>query len=142
MEDLALHVMDIMENSIRAGATRIEVDLRADRTRDRLVVRIRDDGAGMDARTRRRARDPFFTTRGGKRVGLGLALLAQAARESGGALRIRSAPGRGTVILAGFGLSHPDRKPLGDVEGTVAMLRAVHPGVDFACRIRCQGVEP
>lgn len=134
MEEIALHIMDLVENSIHARATRIEIELEEDRAADRLVVSIRDDGCGMDDPTCRQAADAFFTTREGKRVGLGLALFAQAAEESGGGLAIESRPGRGTCVRATFGLSHPDRKPLGDVERTVELLRAVHPQIDFVYR--------
>ncbi len=143
MQEIALHIMDLVENSIRSRATRIEVDLEEDPEGGRLVVGIRDDGCGMDHRARRRAADPFFTTREGKRVGLGLALFAQAAEESGGTLRIESAPGRGTWVQAVFDLRHPDCKPLGDVQRTIELLRAAHPQIDFVYRyLRLQGGQP
>jgi signal transduction histidine kinase len=131
MQDLALHILDLVDNSLRAGATRIAVRVVEEPAADRLVVEISDNGRGMNRRSLERALDPFFTTKPGKPVGLGLALFAQAARESGGRLQVDSAPGRGTTLRAEFGLSHPDRKPLGNVEETVSLLAEAHPEVSF-----------
>jgi len=131
MQDLALHVLDLIDNSLRAGATRIAVRVVESPAADRLLVEIRDNGRGMGRKTLARALDPFFTTKPGKPVGMGLALFAQAARESGGRLEVKSSPRRGTVLRAVFGRSHPDRKPLGDISGTMGLLAEAHPQVDF-----------
>ncbi|MBN1442343.1 MAG: ATP-binding protein [Planctomycetes bacterium] len=131
MEDLSLHVLDIVENSVAASARRIEIDVREDTGEDRLTLEIRDDGKGMDEETRRRALDPFFTTRTTRRVGLGLPLLAQAARESGGTFELISEPGRGTLVRATFLPSHPDCKPLGDMPQTLEMILAGKPDLDL-----------
>jgi len=131
MQDLALHLMDLIDNSLAAGATRVAVRLEERPAADRLLLEIADNGRGMDPETTARALDPFFTTKPGKPVGLGLALFAQAARESGGGLEVDSCPERGTTLRAVFGLSHPDRKPLGDLAGTVDLLRQAHPQVAF-----------
>ena len=131
MRDMSLHVMDIAENSIRAGARQVTVRVDERRRSDQLVVVIEDDGAGMDSRSASQALYPFFTSVPGKRVGLGLPLFLQAAREAGGGLSIDSAPGRGTRITAVFALSHPDLKPLGDMEKTMRILRCAHPAVEF-----------
>jgi len=87
MEDLSLHILDIAENAIRAGGTKIVIKLLEDKSNDRLNVSIEDDGKGMDEETVKRALDPFFTTKDSKEVGLGLALLSQAAEQSGGDLK-------------------------------------------------------
>jgi signal transduction histidine kinase len=131
MQDLALHVLDLVDNSLRAGATRIRVRVEENPAADRLEVEISDNGHGMDRRTVARALDPFFTTKPGKRVGLGLALFAQAARESGGRLEVASTRRRGTTLRAVFGLRHPDRKPLGDIKQTMELLSQAHPSVAF-----------
>jgi signal transduction histidine kinase len=131
VQDLSLHVLDIVENSIRAGAKRIEIRLAEDVEKDLLTVEIKDDGKGMDPETLRRAPDPFFTGKGGRRVGLGLAMFRQATREAEGSFEISSAPATGTRITATFRRSHPDRKPLGDMSATLETLVAANPGVDF-----------
>jgi signal transduction histidine kinase len=131
VKDLSLHLFDLVDNSIAAGASLVRIEVTEDRHRDRLCLQIADNGKGMARRVRKRALDPFFTTKEGKSVGLGLALFAQAARESGGKLLLRSRPGRGTTVRARFGLSHWDRKPLGDLDKTLLVLRSSHPEIEF-----------
>lgn len=131
MEDLSLHILDIVENSIAARAKRIEIKITEDVKEDMLTVEIADDGQGMDAETLKKAMDPFFTTRTTRRIGLGLSLLGQAARESGGGIQIESKLGKGTRVKATFGYSHIDRKPFGDMEATLKTLIVGNPEVDF-----------
>jgi signal transduction histidine kinase len=131
MEDVSLHILDIVENALRAGAKHIVIRLAQRKQADRLVLEVIDDGKGMNEETKRRSLDPFFTTKPGRRVGLGLPLLAQAAEEAGGTLEVESAPGQGTRVIATFGLSHIDRKPLGDINRTLYCLEATHPEVCF-----------
>jgi hypothetical protein len=131
MEDLSLHILDVVENSIAASATRIKIRIVEDTRQDLLSVEISDNGAGMDAETRKKAIDPFYTTRTTRRVGLGLPLLAQAAREGGGHFELDSEPGRGTTVKATFQRSHPDRKPLGDIAGTLKTILSGRPELDL-----------
>jgi len=131
MEDLSLHILDVVENSTAAGATRIEIGIREDTRGDRLVLTIRDNGRGMDPALLARVRDPFATTRTTRRVGLGLSLLDQAAREADGHLEIRSTPGAGTEVVATFRHGHVDRRPLGDLAATLITLILGNPTVDF-----------
>ncbi|MBN2270750.1 MAG: ATP-binding protein [Sedimentisphaerales bacterium] len=135
MEDLSLHILDIVENSIAAAAKRIEIKIDENEAKDLLTIEISDDGKGMDEQTLKKALDPFFTTRKTRRVGLGLSLLAQAAKDSGGTFDLSSAPGEGTTVRATFRLSHPDCKPMGDIEETLQVL-ATAPGVDFVCEYK------
>ena len=131
MQDLSLHVLDIAENSVRADATLVEILLVEDERNDTLELEVKDDGTGMDAEMAPRATDPFFTTKQGRRCGLGLPLLAQACREAEGGFQISSTPGTGTHIRATFRYSHPDRKPVGDMMMTLATLVTGNRGVDF-----------
>jgi len=132
MDDLSLHVLDIVENAIAVDASHVAVRLIEDRADDVLTLEIVDDGRGMDPETRARALDPFYTTKPGKRVGLGLPLLAQSAREADGELSVESRPGLGTTIRAVFRLSHIDRRPLGDMATTMRVLEATHPEIEFS----------
>jgi len=132
MEDLSLHVMDVVENSIASGATVVLVRIEEDATEGSLAVSIQDNGRGMDETEGHRAIDPFYTTKKDKRVGLGLPLLRQAAEDTGGGMEMVSEPGTGTLIRAEFRLDHPDLKPLGDMEGTIKLLQKFHPEVTFA----------
>ncbi len=131
MRDLSLHILDIVENSVRAEAKLIEISLVEDLENDLLTLKIEDNGKGMDPETLQRAAYPFFTTKSEKRTGLGLALLAQASREAEGKFEISSKPEDGTRIRATFRYSHPDRKPLGDMFATLETLVAGNRGVDF-----------
>lgn len=131
MEDLSLHILDVVENSICSMAKLVEISLVEDQERDMLKLEIRDDGKGMDPEKCARASDPFFTTKAGRRIGLGLALLAQAAREAGGDFHVSSSPDAGTTVTATFRRSHPDRKPLGDIAATLETLVTAYPEVDF-----------
>jgi K+-sensing histidine kinase KdpD len=131
MEDLSLHILDIVENSIRAHAKKIEIKIIEDKKKDLLTIEIIDDGKGMDKKTLKNVLDPFFTTKNTRRVGLGLSLLAQSAEESGGSIKIESKPGQGTKVKAVFGYSHIDRKPLGDVNKSLKVLIAANPDINF-----------
>ncbi len=138
MEDLSLHVLDLAENAISAGASRIMIAINENRARDLLTIRVADDGRGMTAAELERALDPFFTTKG-KRTGLGLALLAQTAGLCGGDVAVSSAPGRGTRVLARFRYGHIDRPPLTRMAETMMMLVFGHPEIDFRYRHRRNG---
>ena len=131
MEDLSLHILDVVENSLRAKARRVSIRVEDRASLDRRVLEITDDGRGMGAKLRARALDPFVTTKPARRIGLGLPFLAQASGAAGGALRLFSEPGRGTRIRATFRLSHLDLQPLGDIAETLAVLIAGHPGTEF-----------
>ena len=141
MEDLSLHILDIAENSIAAGARNITIRITEDARRDRLVIVIMDDGRGMDEESARKALDPFFTTKTVRRIGLGLPLLQDAARTAGGGVNIRSRPGRGTRIKATFGLGSIDRQPLGDIGATLKTLMVGHPEIRIRFRHRRDGED-
>ena len=141
MEDLSLHVLDIAQNAVEAGATMIEIDLTEDPGGDRLVIEVRDNGRGMDTATAAVAADPFFTTRTTRTVGMGLSLLAEAARAAGGMLSLESEPGQGTRVKATFRYGHIDRAPLGDIETTLMVLLAGNPRVDVLFRHAVSGRE-
>ncbi len=119
MRELSLHILDLLQNALEAGATDVDVRIDEDLAGDQLKIVVRDNGRGMDAETVRRVQDPFFTTRTTRHVGLGLPLLDAAARRSEGILVVESAPGRGTAVTVTFRHSHLDRAPLGDVAGTL-----------------------
>jgi hypothetical protein len=119
VRELSQHLLDLLENSIQAGARRVTLEIVESTVQDRLGFRISDDGRGMDAETLRRVTDPFFTTRTTRHVGLGLPLLQEAARRCQGDLVITSLPGVGTTVEAWFQRDHIDRAPLGDIQSTL-----------------------
>jgi hypothetical protein len=130
MEDLSLHILDIAENAIAAGATRITVTVNENEKYNLLSLRVADNGRGMSAEARGRALDPFFSTKG-KRTGLGLPLLAQTAEQCGGCLTLVSAPRKGTTVTARFRFRHIDRPPLTRMTSTLTTLILGHPDIDI-----------
>jgi 3',5'-nucleoside bisphosphate phosphatase len=136
MEDLALHILDIAHNSIEAGATELDIELTEEIDADLLVIEVRDNGPGMNAESLAHATDPFYTTRKTRRVGLGIPMLAEAARAAGGELSIDSKPGAGVRVRAAFRHGHIDRAPLGDIETTLMVLMAGHPDLRLRFRHR------
>jgi anti-sigma regulatory factor (Ser/Thr protein kinase) len=131
MEDLSLHVLDIAENSIAAGAQHVEIRVKESRQDDLLSIEITDDGRGMGEDMLPKATDPFFTTRTTRRVGLGLSLFEQAAKRAGGEFKIASSPGAGTKVTGVFQYSHVDRQPLGDMNETLLALVVGNPQIEF-----------
>jgi hypothetical protein len=138
MEDLSLHILDIVENAVAAGATRITVTINENERRNLLTIRVSDNGRGMSKKDARRALDPFFTTKG-KRTGLGLPLLAQAAEHCGGGAVLTTALNEGTKVAARFGYHHIDRPPLTAMTETITTLVFGRPEIDFHYRHRVNG---
>jgi len=132
LEDLSIHILDIVENAIAAQTKKIDILIMEEPKKDRLVIEIKDDGIGMDEEVSQKAIDPFFTTRTSRRVGLGLSLMAQAAQEAGGMLRIESELGKGTKVTATFQYHHIDRKPLGSMVETMTTLLLGNPELDIS----------
>lgn len=139
MRELSLNVLDIVQNSVKAGATQIEIDLAEEPTRHTLVIAIRDNGSGMTEEQVKHVMDPFFTTRTTRKVGMGVPLFKMAAEMTGGSLDIQSEPGEGTAVTARFHTDHVDFVPLGDIAATVEMLVTQNTGIDFLYRQTCGG---
>ena len=138
MPELSLNILDVAENSVRAEASLIEICVEENTETDTLTIIINDNGRGMDSMTAVRVTDPFYTTRTTRRVGLGLPFYRMAAELTGGSLSITSKPGEGTSVKATFGLSHIDRMPIGDINGTIAALIHCNPEIDF---VYCHSVD-
>ena len=131
LPEISLNVLDVSENSTRAGATLVEIRVAASQADDTLTIVIADNGCGMTPEQVSRVTDPFFTTRTTRKVGLGIPFFKYAAESTGGSFRIESEPGKGTTVTAVFGLSHIDRMPLGDMNATIHNLIVYHPDTDF-----------
>ncbi len=145
MKELSLNILDITENSTKAGASLAEIYI--DEDADRLVITIKDNGCGMDAETVRGVTDPFYTTRTTRKVGLGLPLLKLQAEQTGGEMSIESVCEKdspdfhGTTVRAAFVKNHIDFTPLGDVVATVLTLIQGHPDTDFLFVHTSEGKE-
>lgn len=137
MRELSLHILDALENSVEAGATRLELLIKEDLKNDVLEIVIRDNGRGMSKEFVEQVLNPFVTTRTTRHVGLGLPLFAAAARRCNGDLRIESEPGVGTTVTATFQHSHIDRAPLGDIAGTLLAIVLSDRPVDILYRHEC-----
>ena len=119
MRELSLHILDVLQNSLEAGATLVELVIEEDLAADRLEITVRDNARGMDDATLAKVVDPFYTTRKTRHVGLGIPLFRAAAERCNGDLTIISQVGEGTILRATFQHSHIDRAPLGDMTGTL-----------------------
>ena len=135
MYDLSLHILDLIENSIRAKATAIAVSVEADPDADELTILVEDNGAGLSVPASQ-ASDPFYTTKQGKRTGLGLSLLRGAAERAGGKLSLGPSALGGLAVTATMGLSHIDRSPMGDLAATVSSVVCTNPEIDLMCRLQ------
>ncbi len=131
MPEISLNVLDVAENSTRAGASLVTITVDADFTSDRLTIIIDDNGCGMTPQQVQQVTDPFFTSRTTRKVGLGVPFFKLAAESTGGSFTITSEPGVGTTVTAVFVLSHIDRMPLGDINTTIHTLVVYHPETDF-----------
>jgi anti-sigma regulatory factor (Ser/Thr protein kinase) len=131
LRELALHILDIAENSISAGADQIKISVCEHFDDDRLVISIEDNGKGMDQETLTRITDPFITSRTTRKVGLGIPFLKAAAEICDGTFDIQSTLGAGTTVQAAFKHSHIDRMPLGDISATLQTLIIGTPDVNW-----------
>lgn len=131
MNEISLHILDILQNSIKAGATLITVVIELDETKGLLRVSITDNGCGMDEEYVQRVTDPFTTGRTTRRVGLGIPLFKASAEATGGSLTVTSRKGEGTEVTAVFDYTHIDCPPLGNMTDTFVAQVMSHPELDF-----------
>lgn len=132
MKELSLNILDITENSVKAGATLTEISIIE--TEEILTLIIKDDGCGMSDEVLKTVENPFYTTRTTRKVGLGIPLLKMAAEMTGGNVKIVSstnAENHGTTVTANFYKNHLDFTPLGNIKETLTTLIQGHPDTDF-----------
>ena len=145
MKELSLNILDIAENSVKAGATLTEITLTE--TLRTLTLSIKDNGSGMSEEVLRSVTNPFYTTRTTRSVGLGIPLLKLASEQTGGKLTITSklndgkTADHGTVVSALFYKEHIDFTPLGDVTSTLITLIQGHPERDFLFTHEMDGIK-
>lgn len=129
MRELSLNILDIVENSVKAEAKIVYIDVIA---KDNvLTISIKDDGKGMSEEFLSRVTDPYTTTRTTRKVGMGLPFLKMEAEMAGGTFDIRSKLGEGTVVTTTFDIDHIDRPPLGDLGETMSTLISNGDEVDY-----------
>ncbi|MBR2750150.1 MAG: ATP-binding protein [Clostridiales bacterium] len=126
MRELSLHILDILTNSTRAGATLVTLTIDMRSKEDRLIISFEDNGCGMSEEFVSKVTDPFSTTRNTRKVGLGLPLLKELCELTGGSLEISSKLGEGTLVRAILVPSSIDCLPLGDVGESLAGLAGTY----------------
>lgn len=136
MDDICAHITDIAANAVSAKAKKVFVFLEKSRINNRLYLKVSDNGKGMDKETLKKVIDPFFSTKTGRKVGLGIPLLKGTAETCGGHFNIKSTPGEGTEIEASFQLDHPDLPPIGKLKDTILILSVSNPDVDFLFNVK------
>jgi len=140
MRDLSLHIMDLVQNSVRAGARLVRIEMTVDRGLDELILTIEDDGCGMPPELLEQVRSPFATTRTTRRFGLGIPLFEASAVQSGGSIELVSTAGRGTRIAGRFVLSNVDRSPLGDLtDAMIALIVSTPRTPDYVFTLIAEG---
>lgn len=136
MRELSLHLLDIAENSITAGASCIWIFVGEDSRTDLLQMSVEDNGRGMSPEMVAQVTDPFVTSRTTRKVGLGIPLLKLAAESCNGSLTVDSTVGKGTRLFVQFQRSHIDRMPIGDLVNTVLNLVVSNPQVNWIFEYR------
>lgn len=131
MTELSLNILDIAENSVKAGASLTEMRVEAMSDRNLLEIIIRDNGCGMTKEQVQKVIDPFYTTRTTRKVGLGVPFFKESAEAAGGSFFIESEVGVGTTVKASYELDNIDRMPMGDLTATIHTLVTMHEDMDF-----------
>lgn len=142
MKELSLNILDIAENSVKAGASLIKIFITE--TAEKLTVTISDNGCGMNNEILKSVENPFYTTRTTRKVGMGIPLLKLAAEQSGGSVKIVSTTqgeNHGTCVTADFFKNHIDFTPLGDITQTLITLIQGHTDIDFLFKHKAENGE-
>jgi nitrogen fixation/metabolism regulation signal transduction histidine kinase len=135
MKELSLNILDIVQNSIKAKASLVGINIIEDD--ETLEITVSDNGCGMKADFLATVADPFSTTRTTRKVGLGIPFLKLQAEQTGGSLNITSRheseypETHGTETKALYYKNHIDMTPLGDIVATVVTLIQCNPHIDF-----------
>jgi hypothetical protein len=141
LEELSLHILDIVENSVAAKATKINIEIYRNDKVNLLTIKIRDNGKGIDKELLQQIESPFYTSKKERKikVGLGIPLFKFSALQSNGSFNIDSKKGEFTEITASFQLDNIDRPPLGDIYNTILGIIIAHQDIDFYIKIENNG---
>lgn len=140
MRSLSLHILDLIENSVRAGSSIVSVTIAGSPNEDKLEITVEDNGCGTSA-SMEDITNPFYTTKNGKRTGLGLGLFRAAAERAGGQVTVHKSELGGVAIKATMCLGHVDRSPLGDLATTLSSVVCTNPELNLRCRFRVNDRE-
>lgn len=136
MREISLHILDLVQNAVAAGASEIQLEIEEDQALDTLRISLHDNGRGMSPEELCKVTDPFVTTRSVRKVGLGLSLLEMSTQRCEGSLMIESKVGQGTTVTACYRYSHLDRAPLGPMPQTLITILVANPGLTVWYRHR------
>ena len=132
MNELSLYILDLVQNSVTAGAKHISITIMFDTAADTLTILIEDDGCGMSEELLSKVTSPFTTTRTTRKVGLGIPMIMQLCEMCEGSFDIRSEPGKGTKLTLGFQASHVDLPPMGSLSETMlTLVNGTPDGIEF-----------
>jgi hypothetical protein len=140
LRELSLHILDLIENAVTAGASRVAVEIIQETERDLMRIVVEDNGPGLSV-SPEQAMDPFYTTKKGKKTGLGLSLFRFRIEQAGGKLNLDRSTLGGLAVRATLGLDHVDRNPIGDLASTLSSVLAINPQLELSLRIRTDGRE-
>jgi anti-sigma regulatory factor (Ser/Thr protein kinase) len=140
LRSLSLHILDLIENSVRAGSSIVSVTIVGSPNEDKLEITVEDNGCGTSASTEE-ITNPFYTTKNGKRTGLGLGLFRAAAERAGGQVTVCKSELGGVAVKATMRLGHVDRSPLGDLATTLSSVVCTNPELNLRCRFRVNDRE-
>ena len=135
MRELSLHILDLIENAVTAGASRIALEITQETEWNLMRIVVEDDGPGLSV-SPETAMDPFYTTKKGEKTGLGLSLFRFRIEQTGGELTLGRSSLGGLAVRATLSLVHVDRNPLGDLAATLSSVMAANPRLDLSLRIR------
>ena len=141
MKEISLHILDLAQNSVVAGASSIKIEIDEDTKADRFEVTLTDNGKGMSEEMAKSVVSPFVTTRTTRKVGLGIPLFVAGCQACDGNFQLQSKLGLGTTIKGWYVRSHIDRPPLGDIEETITLLIGANPAIRFYYRHRLDAAE-
>lgn len=140
MRELSLHILDLIENAVTAGASRIAVEITQETEWNLMRIVVEDDGPGLSV-SAEQAMDPFYTTKKGKKTGLGLSLYRFRIEQAGGELTLDRSSLGGLAVRATMSLVHVDRNPLGDLAATISSIVAANPRLELSLRVRINNRE-
>ncbi|MPN32111.1 hypothetical protein SDC9_179587 [bioreactor metagenome] len=141
MQDMAMYLLDIANNSLSAQAEHIMIYLAEFDKQDRLILSVADDGCGMDQETVKKVISPFYTTRTTRKIGLGVAFFKALAEQRDGRFTIESELGKGTFIRVDIRKSHLDTPPLGNIAEAMLTLIQANDKVDYCLRYQRDDYE-
>lgn len=141
MNELSLHIYDIVQNSVRASADTVWINILEDDFANEFKIIIRDNGTGMSEEVMSKVRDPFFTSRKTRSVGLGISLFELAANQANGFLSMETELGVGTKLTVVFEKDNINRNPLGEIAETIYLLSLNEVNIKYHHKINSKSFE-